>query len=303
MDPVFVLVHILTYLIPDKEELSLYHYSGYYNKSDDDLPSEEAELLVKSCGHYKLIHLNKMETTRVNGRRDYQLLYVSEGTAHFILEGLRYDVGKGGVFLYEPGVPQEYYYVLQEKPDIYWIHFTGTGVEPLLCSLGLIVGRPLMLQAKKELSELFEQIIAELRMERFACTEMTEAYFRQLLILIARNLKTDEKDKGSYHSMFDQVINRIHHEYQKEFSIASLADSYHISCCWFIREFKRYTGYSPKQYITKLRLENAKELLNNHNLSINDVANLVGYDNQLYFSRIFHKYAGMSPSEYRERGL
>jgi AraC-like DNA-binding protein len=277
------------------------NYSGFYNEIDDDNPSEEAELLVKSCGHYKLIHLKKLATIRPNGRRDYQLLYVSEGTAHFNLEETRYDIGKGGAFLYQPGIPQDYYYMLQEKPDIYWIHFTGKGVEQLLTSLDLIAGRPMQFQAKEEFVELFEKIITELRMDRISNTEMAEAYFRQLLILMARNYHTDEREKRGYHSMFDEVVDLIHHEYQKDINISSLADRYHISCCWFIREFKRYTGYSPKQYVTNLRLQNAKELLNNHSLSISNVANLVGYDNQLYFSRIFHKYTGMSPSEYRER--
>lgn len=278
----------------------MFNYSGYYNKYDDDLPSEESELLVKSCGHYKLLHLKRMATNRPNGRRDYQLLYVAEGTAHFILEHAAYDVGKGGVFLYPPGVPQDYYYVLQEKPDIYWIHFTGRGADQLLTSLGLITAQPMLLQAKEELSELFEKIIAELRMERSSCTEMAEMYLRQLLILIARNYYSDERVKRGYHSMFDEVINQLHHEYQKDIAVSSLADHYHISCCWFIREFKRYTGYSPKQYLTNLRLQNAKELLNNHSLSVSEVANLVGYDNQLYFSRIFRKYIGLSPREYRE---
>lgn len=277
----------------------MFNYSGYYNKIDDDLPSEEMELLVKCCGHYKLIHLKKLETIRPTGRRDYQLLYVAEGQAHFNMGGTRYDVGKGGVFLYQPEIPQDYYYVLQEKPDIYWIHFTGRGAELLIHTLGLIAGRPMQLQAKEELSELFEKIIAELRMERIARIEMAEAYLRQLLILIARNYYTDVREQRGYHSIFDEVMNQIHHEYQKDINIASLAARYHISCCWFIREFKRYTGYSPKQYITNLRLQNAKELLNNHSLSVSDVAKLVGYDNQLYFSRIFHKYTGISPSEYR----
>ncbi len=277
------------------------NYSGYYNQRDDDLPLNDAALFVNSCGHYKLIHLEKMETKRPNGRRDYQLIYVAEGTAHFQIGDTIYDVGKGGVFLYRTGVPQYYYYLLSEKPDIYWIHFTGREAEELINSLGLLSEKPMGLQAKEEMTELFEKIIVELRMERFWRIEMAEAYFRQLLLMIARNYHTAGQEKRVYHSMFDEVINQFHYNYQKDINIAKLADSYHISCCWFIREFKNYTGYSPKQYLTNLRLQNAKELLRNHSLSINDISDLVGYENQLYFSRIFHKYIGISPSEYRER--
>jgi AraC-like DNA-binding protein len=277
------------------------NYSGYYNKiGDDDMSSDNTDLLVKSCGHYKLIHLKKMHTIREEGRQDYQLLYVAEGIAHFIIGDTIYDVGKGGVFIYKPGVPQNYYYILPENPDIYWLHFTGRKVEELLETLGLASEQPQQLQMREELPELFEKIIVELRFERYKNLEMAEAYFRQLLILLARHDQLGNEEKQAYNSLFDGVVNRFHHDYQKDINIAAFADSYHISCSWFIREFKKYTGYSPKQYITNLRLQHAKELLNNHYLSISDISSLVGYDNQLYFSRIFHKYIGMSPSEYRD---
>jgi AraC family transcriptional regulator of arabinose operon len=277
------------------------NYSGYYNRSDDDLPKEDAELFVKSCGHYRLIHLKKMQTQRPAGRQDYQLLYVADGYAHFTLEGKTYDVGKGGIFLYQPGIPQDYYYVLQEKPDIYWIHFSGRAVRPLLESLGLIPGQPIQLTGAEELAELFDRIIIELRLERYYNLEMSEAYFRQLLIMAARAARSGTQEKHGYHSMLDEVINRFQQEYQKDINITELADQYHISCSWFIREFKRYTGFSPKQYLTNLRLQHARELLNNHYLSISDVSGMVGYESQLYFSRIFRKYMGISPSEYRDR--
>ncbi len=277
------------------------NYSGYDNQSDDDIPNDGMELSVKSCGHYKLLQLKKLQTYRPQGRRDYQLLYVAEGTAHFIVNDKQYTLAKGGVFIYSPEIPQDYYYVLQEKPDIYWIHFTGWGVDKLLSVLGLKSEQPLQLQAKEELPELFEKIIIELRLDRFQRMEMAEVYLRQLFIMIARLKQSSGREKMGYHSMFDQFINQFHHEYQSEINIAEYARLHHISCSWFIREFRRYTGYSPKQYITNLRLQHAKELLNNHSLTISDIAVLVGYEDQLYFSRIFRKYTGLSPSVYRTK--
>ncbi len=277
------------------------NYSGYYNKKDNDILYGNADLFVNSCGHYKLIHLKEMHTVRPEGRRDYQLLYVAEGTAHFILDGNRYDVPKRGIFIYKPRMPQDYYYQLPEKPDIYWIHFTGRKAEEVLDTLGLAVGQPVLLQIKEELPEIFERIIMELRLDRYQSAEMAEACLRQLLITAARHHNVEGQEKQVYNSMLDEIINQFHHEYQSEINIARVAEQYHISCSWFIREFKNYTGYSPKQYITNLRLQHAKELLNNHYLSISDVSSLVGYENQFYFSRIFRKYTGMSPSEYREK--
>ena len=278
------------------------NYSGYYNKSDDDLPSDCSDLLVKSCGHYKLIHLPQFQTIRTSGRHDYQLLYVAEGIAHFVIKDKNYDVGKGGVVLYKPEELQSYEYKLSDKPDIYWIHFTGQKAEQYLESLGLNEENLLQLHSSEDLSELFEKIIAELRMSRYLNIEMTEAYFRQLLISISRIYHFDDKAKQPYNSLLDEAINYFNREYQSNINISEYATNLHISCSWFIREYKRYTGYSPKQYITNLRIQHAKELLYNRYLSVNDVSALVGYENQLYFSRIFRKNTGMSPSVYRDKG-
>ena len=73
-----------------------------------------------------------------------------------------------------------------------------------------------------------------------------------------------------------------------------------LSNCWFIQCFKEITGSSPLQYILKLRISNAQSLLENTDYTITEIANMVGYTNSLYFSRLFHKYIGMSPKEYRK---
>ena len=57
---------------------------------------------------------------------------------------------------------------------------------------------------------------------------------------------------------------------------------------------------TPKQFIMKKRIYNAEMLLQNQHYSINEIARIVGYDNPLYFSRIFQKTKGISPSEYRK---
>jgi len=65
--------------------------------------------------------------------------------------------------------------------------------------------------------------------------------------------------------------------------------------------FKARTGLSPKQYLTKIRIDKAKELLAGP-LTIDQIASSVGFNDALYFSRQFKKSTGMSPSEYRSGG-
>ena len=57
----------------------------------------------------------------------------------------------------------------------------------------------------------------------------------------------------------------------------------------------------PMQYIVSLRISAAKGYLDNSDKNINEIAGIVGYDNALYFSRLFKKYTGMTPTEYKKR--
>lgn len=73
-----------------------------------------------------------------------------------------------------------------------------------------------------------------------------------------------------------------------------------MSIYWFQRNFKKVTNQSPMQYIMNVRMNNAANLLKTTNYSMKKISGIVGYENSLYFSRVFKKIIGMTPSEYRE---
>ena len=68
-----------------------------------------------------------------------------------------------------------------------------------------------------------------------------------------------------------------------------------------LRFSKKHTGKSPNEYIIELRLQFAKNLLDNTNMSIKQISERVGYSDQYFFSRIFKKYLGISPQSYRNK--
>jgi AraC-like DNA-binding protein len=69
----------------------------------------------------------------------------------------------------------------------------------------------------------------------------------------------------------------------------------------FRRLFKDYTGLSPYQYFLQLKIHRARHLLQEGNLSVKEVSYELSFDNQYYFSRIFKKKTGRSPSEWQRR--
>ena len=93
---------------------------------------------------------------------------------------------------------------------------------------------------------------------------------------------------------------------QRVFPVGTLleeeyAASRDMSVSWFIRNFKKYTGSTPMQFIVSLRISNAQILLETTNYAVNEISRIVGYDNPLYFSRLFHKLKGYSPTKYRKQ--
>lgn len=102
-------------------------------------------------------------------------------------------------------------------------------------------------------------------------------------------------------SQMDTAITYFNTNYNRAINVEEYASSIGMSISWFIRSFKKYTGSTPIQFITSLRMTNAQVLLETTSYSINEIAGIVGYNNPLYFSRLFHKQKGCSPSEYRAR--
>jgi AraC-like DNA-binding protein len=98
----------------------------------------------------------------------------------------------------------------------------------------------------------------------------------------------------------DNAVTFFSENYNQNINIDDYAASRGMSVSWFIRNFKKYTGSTPMQFILQKRICNAEALLLNTEYNINEIAQIVGYDNSLYFSRMFKKIKGISPSEYRK---
>ena len=279
----------------------MYSNAGYLYSVDDDIVDMEHPLTVTCCGIYKLIHRKVMCTSRPSGRLDYQLLYVVSGKAYFYFEEETLVVSAGHMVLYRPDIAQLYEYFLEDSPEVCWVHFTGYEAEELLDKTGFSNTVSLYCGVSHGFQELFSQMIRELQLKRPCFEDLLPLYLRQLFTKIQRSCLEVSSDHYRCSKEIASAIHYFNEAFSREISIENYALSQHMSVCWFIRSFKRYTGVTPLQYITTIRINKAKELLKDSGYSIQEIGSLVGYDNQLYFSRMFKKQTGCSPSQYREK--
>jgi len=98
---------------------------------------------------------------------------------------------------------------------------------------------------------------------------------------------------------FTPVFEYIRQDLDRSISVGDLAQRAHLSVARFHVVFKRYTGLSPNRYVQNLRIQRSQELLISTDLSISEVAQQVGIADPFFFSRMFKKRSGISPSLYR----
>lgn len=258
---------------------------------------EKVPYFINSSGYIKIGDYDvSLKRTRV----DFYLIYLINGAGHYILGGDTMTAKAGSIVLYRPGQHQDYYYKGFEKTELYWIHFTGSQFENLLNELELTDGNIFQVGIHREYITLFESIIHELQIKNPPFHQLCTSYLLQLLASYSRaakRLQGGEKTSGN--SNMEKVIKAMNEEFQQEHAVAYYAEMANLSLFQFIRSFKKLTGFTPARYIEKIRIAKARELLRDSSLSIAEISAIAGYRDPFYFSKVFKKASGITPSEYR----
>ena len=116
-----------------------------------------------------------------------------------------------------------------------------------------------------------------------------------------------ETSSSVEHSRQQKIIMEarrfIENNFVKSLNLKDVAEAVYLSPNYFSNLFKQYTNYTFHEYLIKIRIENAKKLLNRLDLNVSQISNLTGYDDPNYFSRVFTKITGYSPQKYRQNFL
>ena len=281
----------------------MYVNSGYLNNSKLPFKDKSRPLIVGSCGTYRLKNHKKLPTWSPRGRIDYQLLFIASGKTHFYIGGKDQVVTAGHMVLFQPKEEQHYEYFGEDKPEVYWVHFTGSAVKEILRSYDIPLDEHIFFSGTPAAyTQLFKNMIEEFQTCRVGYKEMLEMNLRQLFMMIQRTrLEKPPIVTTAVQLEMDYARQYFHDHYNEPINIEEYALSRHTSISLFMRNFKKVFGVSPKQYILNIRMNNAQNLLESTDYTVAEIAAIVGYDNSLYFSRIYHKQKGQAPSDYRKR--
>lgn len=156
-----------------------------------------------------------------------------------------------------------------------------------------------------KLQELVITFIQEYQAQQPGSSLMLECLATQAALLLLResqhnlSLAAFQSEKYRNNKLISQAIEYIRDNYQNNISLNDLASHTHYSPYHFIRLFKQHTGKTPFAFLLEVKLEKAKTLLKHTDHSIEEICYLSGFNSQSYFSQIFKKRTGVSPSQYR----
>jgi AraC family transcriptional regulator len=161
-----------------------------------------------------------------------------------------------------------------------------------------MVQRPTsIVETKQSLDKSFD------RNEDFECLFRRDIEFRHETIIQKYSTKVrslrEENKEHSQHRL-KKAIDYINDNLAEDLSLRDISSIIHVSPYYFSRMFKRSTGLSPHQYLLRRRIEVAKQLLLRKNSSILEISQQVGFASQSHFIKVFRKYTGATPKNYRE---
>ena len=100
--------------------------------------------------------------------------------------------------------------------------------------------------------------------------------------------------------MVKKILDYINKNYNKKISLELLSKEFYVSVSYLCVIIKKITGKTFVDYLTGIRMEKAKEMLRDSDFSIIKVAEQVGYVDYFYFSKLFKKYEGITPYQYKK---
>jgi AraC-type DNA-binding domain-containing proteins len=262
--------------------------------------SDKMELCVYNCGHQTCVASYSYGPAV---RDHYIIHYILRGKGNFYVGNQVYSLKQGDGFLICPDV-LTFYQADSEDPWYYnWVGFNGLYVADYLQQAGLDQSHPVF-------SYLEDDFLKNCFQEMFATSKLTigkePRLLGQLYIFLSKLIETsstrEQLDiKENLKSLYvKKAIEFIKNNYSSKIGIKQLAEYLGFDRSYFFTIFKEQIHVSPQEFLIHYRLGKACDLMKRPLLSISDISRSVGYNDPLLFSKVFKKYKGQSPKEYRK---
>lgn len=234
--------------------------------------------------------------------RDHFLIhYITSGKGVYDSGAGEYTLAAGDGFLVVPNRLITYRADLEDPWEYYWVGFNGTDAERLISEAGLSLEQPVFHYDKDSLYREKLLNIYRLNGNRPSDQARMQAGLLSFLAAMMDHRASDRQEKKSGYEYVKKSLQFIDYNYSRSIDVDDIAANVGVSRSHLYRLFMKHISVPPNEYLTRYRIQKASLLLKNSNLSVGEAAYSTGFSDQLYFSRVFKKYKGVSPSKYSKQ--
>lgn len=239
------------------------------------------------------------------GRRlqEFQMVYIANGRGIYEGENNKTaEIEAGTIMLHFPGVWHRYKPVADTGWEEFWVGFDGHFAEYLMQQECFGPQKPLIgIGFSAELLNVFLRLIDTVKYEGVAFRQISSCLVIQMLGLVYASALMRDKTRLRQEQVIHAARFKIYENWEQNIDFEAMAAEHAVSYEWFRKTFKQVLGTSPGQYLLNLKIEKSGQMLRETSLTIAEIAAKAGFESEFYFSRLFKKKTGQTPSEYRKK--
>ena len=229
-------------------------------------------------------------------------IHCARGRGWCELGGTRHSIHSGEVLVVPSGTPHAYGAANPQPWSIHWFHAQGELLPDFLHALKVTLQQPVLhLGPNPQFLVLFEEVLDAVEhgytTHQLVCASQALAHL--LAVLIHAQSQPRLQQQPSPAQRITQTIAYMKEHLNQPLQLDTLAALANLSRSRYVALFKQQAGYAPIDYFTRLRLHRACQLLDTTGASVKEVASELGYEDPLYFSRLFRSAYGLPPMAYR----
>ncbi len=265
-----------------------------------NITKQTNDLYLVHCGHQQCPPGYTYDQKIPN---ENHLHFVLNGKGIITMNGKTYHINKGNIFVILKGVAINYYADNEDPWEYMWVTFDGEKAADYLGYAGFTFDNPVITSTIPTATYLpmIEKIL-DANTLTLANEIRRVGYLYDLLstMIDAQNsVKGEHGYDYSNETYLEHALQYISLNYSKHIKVNDIANDIGINRSYFTSIFKKAFHVSPQEYLMNYRFQKAAELIISTNLSIQDISNLVGYENPYNFSKMFKNFHGTSPKNYR----
>lgn len=226
-----------------------------------------------------------------------QILYSTKGSGTLVIDGKKRAVPPGSAIFMPAGYPHEYY-ADGDVWDIHWIVPSGYAADDILRKFGLEKPEIYQLSDTHTLEHIFRKMHDAIRADSIYGNMRASGFLYDFLIEFYRLISPASTAAATSPALM-RAVDHINYSFDSRITMEELCRVSGVSKQHLCLLFRNTLKLRPMEYVAKRRIQEAKALLISTEISIEEIAETVGFGSESYFCKLFKRYEGITPSTFR----